>query len=113
MKTDDDLARSTADSYKKEKELITQLNYQPSYTEREGYQEEPLLETGLKHDLVTSQRNTGLSKKTRNDYKRIGKLSHKHSNVNNYSSSSIFSLSQDETIRSGQYNSKYYVINYF
>lgn len=62
MKTDDDLARSSSDKYKRGGDLVTQLNYKPNYTERSGYQEDPLLESHMKTELSTSQRTKGLLK---------------------------------------------------
>lgn len=106
MKTDDDLVKSKSDNYPKGEELITKLNYKPNYTERTDYKHHQFLEQNMKSDFTNGQNKKELYVKTRNDWKR-GHKQHKGSNLHNFSSSSIFSLSHDDTLKSGENRSKF------
>lgn len=106
MKTDDDLLNGRGSKYSRGEELVTKLNYKPNYTERLGYDEDKVLEGNLRTDFSGNHKTRGIDKKTRNEHKRGPKLIHKPSNLHNYSSSSIFSLSNDDTFKSFDLKSK-------
>lgn len=106
MKTDDDLVKTANHESPRGDEFITKLNYKPNYTDRNEYKDDQIFENNFKTDFQNSNRNRiGLLQKTRNEAKH----GHKHSrtsNLHNISGSSIFSLSRDETIKSGEQKSE-------
>ena len=87
--------------------MDTKLDYKPNYTERNNVIDDGIDTSGLNNvGLITSQRSSMLSRKTRNENRRIANFkNHKNKNPNiaNRSISSIeniFSLSNDDTFKS-------------
>lgn len=87
--------------------MDTKLDYKPNYTERNNAIDDGIDTSGLNNvGLITNQRSSMLSRKTRNENRRIANFkNHKNKNPNiaNRSISSIeniFSLSNDDTFKS-------------
>ena len=87
--------------------METKLDYKPNYTERNNAIDDEIDTSGLNNvGLITSQRSSMLSRKTRNENRRIANFKNhknKSSNIANRSISSIeniFSLSNDDTFKS-------------
>jgi hypothetical protein len=109
MKTDDDLAGSSKNLSSPENKL-EEVKQQRNYTEREWYEESKKFQRNLKGEFQEGK-GRHMGKKTRNELKRSGK-GLRSSNPHDYSSSSIFSLSNDDTYKSLDKSSKLGGVNF-
>jgi hypothetical protein len=94
MKNVEEVAHSPNQKTKNDP-LDAKLDEHQNYTDRGEKFEKKKWVDGLKYDFEGKAKHRSIINKTRNDFRR----GHK-GNQNNYSSSSIFSLSHDDTLRS-------------
>lgn len=106
MKPADEILRSP-NQKAKTSPLDEKLEQHQNYTDRSEQSEKKAWNDGIKYDFEGKAKHRSIANKTRNDFKK----GHK-GNPNNYSSSSIFSLSHDDTLRSGSNKSNSFGVIY-